>query len=165
MNLYVAASGRKPKWIDVYIQDDEVDENTATATVLSPARTFREKAALVHVACHRRQLADRPERLSRHWFDLTCLAARDVGRAAISERALLADVVRHKKVFFHAGNANYDQCLDGQLRLVPDNDQPPALQSDDDAMRAARIVGADAPSFDLLIERLRVLEADANSLG
>ena len=68
-------------------------------------------------------------------------------------------------MFFHAGNANYDQCLDGQLRLVPDNDQLPALQSDYDAMRAARMVGADAPSFDLLIERLRVLEADANSLG
>ena len=68
-------------------------------------------------------------------------------------------------MFFHAGNANDDQCLDGQLRLVPDNDQLPALQSDYDAMRAARMVGADAPGFDLLIERLRTLEADANSLG
>ena len=65
-------------------------------------------------------------------------------------------------MFFHAGNANYDQCLDGRLRLVPDDDQLPVLQSDYDAMRNARIVGDDAPEFDALIERLRILEADAN---
>ena len=38
-------------------------------------------------------------------------------------------VVRHKTVFFHAGNANYERCLDGRLHLVPDDDQLPALQS------------------------------------
>ena len=72
------------------------------------------------------------------------------------------NVVGHKKVFFHAGNAKYDQCLDGRLRLVPDDDQLLALQSDYEAMRNARIVGDDAPEFDALIERLRILEADAN---
>ena len=114
------------------------------------------------VECHRRRLADRPERLSRHWFDLTCLADHAIGRAALSDRALLADVVRHKKVFFHAGHANYDQCLDGRLRLVPYDDQLRALQSDYDAMRNARIVTDDAPGFDALIERIRILETDAN---
>ena len=115
---------------DIAALTPELDYPAATVTVLSPARTFWEKATLVHVECHRRLLADRPERLSRHWFDLTCLADHAVGRAALSDRALLADVVRHKKVFFHAGNANYDRCLDGHLRLVPDDDQLPALQSD-----------------------------------
>ena len=131
-------------------------------TVLSPKRTFWEKATLVHVECHRRRLADRPDRLSRHWFDLACLAAHAVGRAALADRELLADVVRHKKVFFHARNANYDNCLDGRLRLVPDDDQFPALRSDNDHMGSARIVGDDAPEFDALIERIRTLEADAN---
>ena len=134
----------------------------ATVTVLSPARTFWEKATLIHVECRRRRLADRPERLSRHWFDLMCLADHDVGRAALSDRTLLAEVVRHKKVFFHAGNANHDQCLDGRLRLVPDEDQLPALQSDYDAMRKARILSDEAPRFDALIKRTRILEADVN---
>ena len=89
---------------------DGLDYPTATVTVLSPARTFWEKATLIHAACHRRRLANRPDRLSRHWFDLACLAAHPVGRAALADRALLADVVRHKTVFFHAGNANYDRC-------------------------------------------------------
>ena len=107
-------------------------------------------------------VANRPERLSRHWFDLTCLAAHAVGQAALADRALLADVVGHKKVFFHAGYANYDQCLDGRLRLVPDEDQLPGLQSDYNDMRNARIIGDDAPGFDTLIERIRILETEAN---
>ena len=147
---------------DIAALTPKLDYPAATVTVLSPARTFWEKATLVHVECHRRLLADRPERLSRHWFDLTCLADHAVGRAALSNRALLADVVRHKKVFFHAGNANYDRCLDGRLRLVPDDDQLPALQSDYNAMRDARILDEEAPGFDALIERIRILEADAN---
>ena len=66
------------------------------------------------------------------------------------------------RVFFHAGYANYDHCLDGRLRLLPDDDQLPGLQTDYDAMRAAAIVGDDAPSFDALIEEIRILEANAN---
>ena len=147
---------------DIAALTPDLDYPAANVTVLSPARTFWEKATLIHVECHRRRFADRPERLSRHWFDLTCLAAHDAGRAALTDRALLEDVVRHKKVFFHAGNANYDQCLDGRLRLVPDDDQLPALQSDYGAMRNARIVGHDAPGFDALIERIRILETDTN---
>ncbi|MDE2912010.1 MAG: nucleotidyl transferase AbiEii/AbiGii toxin family protein [Paracoccaceae bacterium] len=150
---------------DIAAMTQDLDFPTATVTVLSPTRTFWEKATHIHVECHRRRLADRPDRLSRHWFDLACLAAHDVGRAALSDRALLQDVVRHKKVFFHAGNANYDQCLNGHLRLVPDDDQIHALQSDYDAMRHARIVGDNAPGFDALIERIRILEAEANRPG
>ena len=77
---------------------DGLDWPAATVTVLSPVRTFWEKATLIHVACHRRQLGNKPKQLSRHWFDLMCLAAHDIGRTAIADRNLLADVVRHKKV-------------------------------------------------------------------
>ena len=147
---------------DIAALTDGLDYPAATVTVLSPARTFWEKATLIHVACHRRQLANKPGRLSRHWFDLACLAAHPVGRAALADRELLADVVRHKRVFFHAGNANYDRCLDGRLRLVPDDDQLPALQSDYDAMRRAHIVGDGAPEFGALVERIRSLETEVN---
>lgn len=147
---------------DIAAETPELDYPAATVTVLSPARTFWEKATLIHVECHRRRLADSPDRLARHWFDLTCLAAHDVGRMALSDRDLLEDVVRHKKVFFHASYAQYDRCLDGQLRLAPDDDQLAGLRSDYEAMRKARIVGDDAPEFDVLIEGIRVLEARVN---
>ncbi len=147
---------------DITDETPRLDYPTTTVTVLSPVRTFWEKATLIHVECHRRRLADSPERLSRHWFDLACLAAHDIGQAALHERDLLEDVVRHKKVFFHSGYANYDQCLRRQLRLVPDDDQLPGLRSDYDAMRRARIVADDAQEFGSLIERIRVLEDRIN---
>ena len=150
---------------DIAALTRDLDYPAAAVTVLSPARTFWEKAALVHVECHRRRLANHPERLSRHWFDLTRLAAHDVGRAALADRALLEDVVRHKKVFFHTGFANYAQCLDGRLRLVPDEDQLPGLRTDYDAMRGAALVADNAPGFDALIEEIRILEANANRPG
>ena len=140
----------------------DLDWRAAAVTVLSPARTFWEKATLIHVECHRGRLAAGPERLSRHWFDLACLASHDAGRTAIADRALLEDVVRHKTVFFNASYAHYDRCLDGRFRLVPDDDALAGLRSDYDAMRRAGIVGADALPFDELIERLRALEAEIN---
>ena len=90
------------------------------------------------------------------------LARHDVGRGALSNRALLEDVVRHKTVFFNASYANYDHCLDGRLRLVPDADQLARLKSDYDAMRTAGIVRDDAPEFDALIESIRDVEIEVN---
>ncbi len=140
----------------------DLDWRAAAVTVLSPARTFWEKATLIHVECHRGRLAAGPGRLSRHWFDLACLASHDAGRTAIADRALLEDVVHHKTVFFNASYAHYDRCLDGRFRLVPNDDALAGLRSDYDAMRRAGIVGADALPFDELIERLRALEAEIN---
>ena len=87
---------------DLDAMTSDLDHPAATVTVLSPARTFWEKATLIHVECHRGRLAAGPERLSRHWFDLACLARHEAGHAALADRALLEDVVRHKTVFFNA---------------------------------------------------------------
>ena len=147
---------------DIAALTNDLEYPAPTVTVLSPARTFWEKATLIHVECHRRRLSHGPERLSRHWFDLVYLARHDVGREALSNRALLEDVVRHKTVFFNASYANYDHCLDGRLRLVPDADQLARLKSDYDAMRTAGIVRDDAPEFDALIESIRDVEIEVN---
>ena len=141
---------------------NDLDYPAATVTVLSPARTFWEKATLIHVECHRRRLSHGPERLSRHWFDLAFLARHHTGRTALSDRALLEDVVRHKTVFFDAGYANYDHCLDGRLRLIPDEDQLARLKIDYEAMRTAGIVRDNALEFDALIESIRDVETEVN---
>ena len=48
------------------------------------------------------------------------------------------------------------------MRLITDDDQLAGLQSDYDAMRRARIVGAGAPDFDSLIDRIRDVAIQAN---
>jgi len=141
---------------------DGLDYPAANVTALSPARTFWEKAVLIHVECHRRRLAIGPERLSRHWFDLACLARHDFGRAALTNRNLLEDVVRHQTVFFTRSYAHFDRCLNGRFRLIPDADQLAVLRSDYHDMCRAGFVGGDAPVFDNLMDEIRDIELAAN---
>jgi hypothetical protein len=105
----------------------ELDMPIATVSVLSPERTFWEKATLMHVECNRGEFRANAARLSRHWYDLAGLADLEIGRRALSNRELLANVVKHKKVFYSAAYANYDACLAKQLRLLPNADVLPAL--------------------------------------
>ena len=141
---------------DIAALTPDLDYPAATVTVLSPARTFWEKATLIHVACHRHRLANSPDRLSRHWFDLKCLADHAVGQAALSDRDLLQDVVQHKKVFFHVGNANYDQCLDGPAASsFPTTTSSPSCNRTTTPCATPASSATTPPEFDALFERLR----------
>jgi hypothetical protein len=134
----------------------------SNVNVLSPARTFWEKATLMHVECQRGEFRTTAERLSRHWYDLAMLADLAHGQAALSDRTLLADVVKHKKVFFNASYANYDACLVGQLKLIPNDAALIALREDFQRMiDAGMFIGA-PPVFDDSVDRLRALESTIN---
>ncbi len=133
--------------------------------VLSPARTFWEKATLMHDECQRDEFRTGTERLSRHWYDLAMLADLVHGKAAVADRALLADVVKHKKVFYNASYANYDACLTGQLRLIPEDAALAALRDDFQRMIGAGMFIGEPPAFDAIVNRLRALEAAINGCG
>lgn len=134
----------------------------ANVTVLSPARTFWEKATLMHVECQRSEFRTNAERLSRHWYDLAMLADLTHGQDALSDRTLLADVVKHKKVFYNASYANYDACLGGQLKLIPNDAALIALREDFQRMIGAGMFIGVPPVFDDIVDRLRALESMIN---
>jgi predicted nucleotidyltransferase component of viral defense system len=140
----------------------ELDFPRSTVSVLSPARTFWEKATLMHVECQRGEFRTGAERLSRHWYDLAMLADQDHGQAAVIDRALLADVVKHKKVFYNTSYANYDACLSGQLSLIPKDAALAALRDDFQRMIGAGMFIGEPPAFDVIVDRLRVLETAIN---
>ena len=103
------------------------------------------------------------DRMSRHLHYLAILADHDICRRALTDRALLVDVVKHKKVFFSSSYANYDACLSGGLRLVPDAAMLEKLRSDFEQMRAAGMFYGEPPlSFDRIIESLQSLETRIN---
>jgi len=139
-----------------------LDFPTARVQVLSPARTFWEKATLMHVECHRGAFRATVSRLSRHWYDLAMLAESPIGQEALSRRNLLVDVVRHKKIFYNTSYANYDDCLVGRMRLLPDDTALDALGEDYRCMADAGMFIGEPPSFAEVIERLRVLETSIN---
>ncbi len=140
----------------------EIDYPAAVVTVLSPSRTFWEKATLIHVECKRGRLSVNPERLSRHWYDLVFLGQHEFGRKAINDRTLLENVIQHKKVFFNSSYAQYDDCLAGKLRLIPNNNDLLSLQSDYEAMHTVDMLSDTAPDFAALIEQIQVIEDQVN---
>jgi hypothetical protein len=129
----------------------ELDFPRSTVSVLSPTRTFWEKATLIHVECQRDEFRTGAERLSRHWYDLAMLADLAHGQAAVADRALLADVVKHKKVFYNASYANYEACLAGQLRLIPEDAALAALREDFQRMIGAGMFIGEPPAFDAIV--------------
>ena len=116
---------------------------TSKIVVLSPKRTFWEKATLIHVECNRTTMNESAEKLSRHWYDLSMMANHESGKSAINDRGLFKDVIRHKQIFFNTSYANYDACLNGVLNLLPADDTMHGLRSDYESMLSAgMIIGA-----------------------
>lgn len=135
---------------------------TCEVTVLSPQRTFWEKATLIHVECNRGEMKQNVERLSRHWYDLTMLAKHEAGQAAVQNRELFEDVIGHKKIFFNASYANYDGCLAGELKLLPSEETISGLQKDYENMVTAGLMYNEPPKFSEIIEDIRRIEAEIN---
>jgi hypothetical protein len=135
---------------------------SAKVSVLSPLRTFWEKATLIHVECYRPEPRIGADRLSRHWSDLAALADHDIGKRAVADRAMLADVVKHKAVFFYSAHANYDAVLGGELRLVPERALLDALGTDFGQMIKNGMFDVEPQSFDKIVSRLKILEREIN---
>lgn len=130
----------------------------AEVTVLALERTFWEKATLIHVEIHRPNPKESAERMSRHWYDMHQLCRTPERFQTSQAHEVLGSVVEHKKVFFHYGYANYEACLNGGLRLVPDRELRDALEKDFAAMVQSRMFYTDPPPFGEIINRLAEVE-------
>ena len=141
----------------------DLDLPSGEVVVLSPERTFWEKATLIHVECNRNKIKADMHRLSRHWYDLLMLTEHASGKAAIDNRELFEDVVRHKQIFFNATYANYEACLANELRLIPDDGVVAELRTDYEKMLGAGMVYNDPPSFDDILAGIREIEREINT--
>lgn len=135
----------------------------AQATVLSPQKTYWEKLTLIHYECNRPTLKDDANRISRHWYDITMLANHDIGKEAIVNRELLKEVIKIKKTFYDSGFAKYDNCLNGNLHLIPNDDCIKLLKEDFNKMLSNKMFYGEQPNFDSIINRVRKLQEEVNT--
>jgi len=138
----------------------EVPDSRSTVRVLSGARTFWEKATILHQWCHAPEDRRFPDRQSRHFYDLACLAEHELGTKALADVALLERVAIHKEVFFEARWARYDLARPGSLKLVPGAGRLPALE--EDYAKMGEMIFGDVPSMQRILETLRSLEERIN---
>lgn len=140
------------------INNDKINFPVAVVKTLSPIRTFWEKATLIHVECHRNRFTQSPERLSRHWYDLHLLSQSWVGEEALISNGIILSVLEHKKAFFNASYANYDDCLSGKFKLIPDLPGKNALILDFQKMIDARMFIENPPRIEEIMDSLATLE-------
>jgi hypothetical protein len=137
----------------------------ATPRVMRVGRTFWEKATAVHVMCLQDRI--RPDRFSRHWYDLAQLDKAGHAASALADSKLARQVAEHKSWFFEekAGGKpiDYMAAVTGKLRLVPEGAVLEALRADYQKMAEAGLLLDAAEPFDTLLEQCRQIEGRANA--
>lgn len=134
----------------------------AEVTVLSPQKTFWEKITLIHYECNRPTLKEDADRISRHWYDISMLANHGIGEQAIKNKDLLNEVIKVKKTFYDSGFAKYDDCLNGNLHLIPNDNYLKLLEVDFGKMISNKMFYGEQPDFDSIISNIKTLELTIN---
>ncbi len=130
-----------------------------TVRAVSPERTFWEKVLILHKMAFRSD-GRVPERYSRHYYDLWCMANSPVKQAALQEPKLLRRVVKFNDRFYYAASAHYELAEPGSLQLMPNSACLGKLRKDYEHMQS--MIYGPKPDFDEILDELEYLEEDIN---
>ncbi len=133
------------------------------STVVStadPARTFWEKATILHQEANRPADKRMPRRYARHYYDLYRLGHSPVLEEALQSPGLLARVVAFKEKFYRTPWARLSEAKPGTLRLSPQPERLGELKADYDAMRD--MLFGDIPAFEDIVRYMGELESKIN---
>ncbi len=126
-------------------------------------RTFWEKATILHQEANRDESKYMPERYSRHYYDLACMAKSSIKTEALSDLRLLQQVVDFKRKFYPATWAKFEEAKSGSLKLVPPEYRIKELEADYRAME--QMIFDKELSFEEILEILQELEDEINSFS
>jgi hypothetical protein len=129
---------------------------------LELARSFWEKATILHAEYHRPDDQPTPSRYARHYADLARLLEHSEAAEFMADKALCARVVAWKKRVFARGWARYDLARHGEFRLLPPARRQADLADDYAVMRPMFL--REPPSFVQVMGQLAVAERTINSL-
>ncbi|HSA33669.1 MAG TPA: nucleotidyl transferase AbiEii/AbiGii toxin family protein [bacterium] len=153
----------EPRAISPYAAQQRPDLFTQTETTvrtIAAARTFWEKATILHQEAHRGKDKPLPPRYSRHYYDLYRMSRSSVAEEVLAQLELLDDVVQFKMRFYRCPWAGYEQAKPGCLRLAPPEHHLAALRQDYRAMQT--LLFGKIPDFDEVLAGIAALERRIN---
>ena len=127
---------------------------------VKPARTFWEKASLLHELYTRPDSREVAARQARHLYDLVRLWGHVADEPGLME--LFTQVKAHRREFFNYGWVDYETLGITDLVLVPPADQLATWRADYQAMGPMFI--GEPPAFDTIIESIEAIEAGLEAL-
>jgi hypothetical protein len=141
-----------------------IDLTISAVTTIEATRTFWDKVVIAHGLRRwyerRGVLRQEGQRVSRHYYDLHCLIGSEIGKAAVADRGLGADCVRHARMFFDRPDYDLASAIPGTFALAPVGDMVDALERDY-ANTKAMIFGA-APDFEEILASVAQIEQAIN---
>ena len=141
-----------------------LDLTVGGVTAIDAARTFWDKIVIAHglYRWHQRRGVLRQEgmRVSRHYYDLHCLLHSEGGRAALADRNLGADCVRHARMFFERPDYDLASAAPGSFAIAPSGAMVDALGRDYASTRA--MIFGDAPAFEEVLASAGEIERIVN---
>lgn len=135
---------------------------TCEVVALDLARTFWEKATILHVEYHRPEDRPLPSRYSRHYADVARMLLHPDADRFLADDAMRARVVNWKNRMFPRAWARYDLAKPGSFRLTPNADRLDDLARDYVAMQ--QMFMSDPPSFARILEQLRAAQEKINGV-
>jgi Nucleotidyl transferase AbiEii toxin, Type IV TA system len=143
---------------------DGLDLSVPEVTTIEAARTFWDKVVIAHGLRRwydrRGVLRQEGERISRHYYDLHCLAASAPGRYAMTNSALGRDCVRHARMFFDRPDYDLASAQPGSYALTPHDTMIEALRRDYENTQA--MIFADPPAFETILASIANIEKRIN---
>jgi hypothetical protein len=156
-----------PRIITPYISDDVSNLNLSipNVTTIDAERTFWDKVVILHGLCSwfksRGELKQDGQRVSRHYYDLHCMLASDIGQRAITDDALGRDCVAHAKTFFNRPAFDLNSAATGTFTLVPSEPMLERLRADYHNTEA--MIFGDAPTIEDFLGSIKDIEKAVNT--
>jgi len=156
-----------PVTIRPYVSEEAggLELAVADVTTIEATRTFWDKVVIAHGLRRwyerRGVLRQEGQRVSRHYYDLHCLLGSEVGKAALADRDLGADCVRHARMFFDRPDYDLASAAPGSFALIPVDGMVEALRRDY-GNTTAMIFGA-APGFEEILASAKQIEQAINN--
>jgi len=125
-------------------------------------RTFWEKIAILHTIASGYKENNIPSRYARHYYDVYCLAKSDIKKNAFRHKDLFEKDILFKTKFYYAKKASYETAYIGNVKLIPSNSSIELLKRDYEEMN--EMFFSDYPSFDEILNELKILEKEINNL-
>ena len=156
----------RPVTIRPYVSEEVngLDLTVADVTTIEATRTFWDKVVIAHGLRRwyerRGVLRQEGERVSRHYYDLHCLLSPEVGKAALADRDLGADCVRHARMFFDRPDYDLASAVPGAFAIAPAGGMVDALRRDYANTRA--MIFGTAPAFEEIMASAVEIERVVN---
>lgn len=128
---------------------------------LDAARTFWEKATILHSYAHYPEGKIPAKRQSRHYYDFCKLLHSKHKDESLRNLPLLARVAEHKNIYFRAGWAKYEEAKKGTLKLIPIENINEILRRDYEQMQ--EMFFQDPPSWKEIIDAIQQFETEFNA--